>query len=135
MLEEFQQSSKELEAELEKEIDSTERRCKEIKIRNDALRQEVDEWKVKRLIVFVTRFLTGATRKPPHVVFLDATSCKPIYCQHGRNPRFPWHRNRWKKWMIWTVDSEPLDDNSLFVIQSPQQKNLGRFSRLEFPCL
>ncbi|KAG0044254.1 NADH:ubiquinone oxidoreductase [Gryganskiella cystojenkinii] len=47
VLEEFQQSSKELEAELEKEIDSTERRCKEIKIRNEALRQEVDEWKDK----------------------------------------------------------------------------------------
>lgn len=45
-LEEFQLSSKELEEELEKEIDSTERRYNEIKIRNEAMRQEVDDWKV-----------------------------------------------------------------------------------------
>lgn len=45
-LEEFQFSSKELEEELEKEIDSTERRYNEIKIRNEAMRQEVEEWKV-----------------------------------------------------------------------------------------
>ncbi|KAG0305135.1 NADH:ubiquinone oxidoreductase [Dissophora globulifera] len=46
-LEEFQLSSKELEEELEKEIDSTERRYNEIKIRNEAMRQEVEEWKEK----------------------------------------------------------------------------------------
>ncbi|KAF8930972.1 hypothetical protein BGZ47_000295, partial [Haplosporangium gracile] len=46
-LEEFQFSSKELEEELEKEIDSTERRYNEIKIRNEAMRQEVEEWKEK----------------------------------------------------------------------------------------
>ncbi|KAF8978748.1 NADH:ubiquinone oxidoreductase [Entomortierella lignicola] len=46
-LEEFQQSSKELEDELEKEVESTERRYNEIRIRNDAMRQEVDEWKEK----------------------------------------------------------------------------------------
>ncbi|KAG0299858.1 hypothetical protein BGZ99_003974, partial [Dissophora globulifera] len=44
-LEEFQQSSKELEEELEKEVESTERRYNEIRIRNDAMRQEVEEWK------------------------------------------------------------------------------------------
>ncbi|KAF9984030.1 NADH:ubiquinone oxidoreductase, partial [Entomortierella chlamydospora] len=44
-LEEFQQSSKELEDELEKEVESTERRYNEIRIRNDAMRQEVEEWK------------------------------------------------------------------------------------------
>ncbi|KAG0365098.1 NADH:ubiquinone oxidoreductase [Gamsiella multidivaricata] len=46
-LEEFQLSSKELEEELEKEIDSTERRYNEIKIRNESQRQEVEEWKEK----------------------------------------------------------------------------------------
>ncbi|KAI9236753.1 MAG: hypothetical protein BYD32DRAFT_437159 [Podila humilis] len=46
-LEEFQLSSKELEEELEKEIDSTERRYNEIKIRNEAMRQEAEEWKEK----------------------------------------------------------------------------------------
>ncbi|KAF9965141.1 NADH:ubiquinone oxidoreductase [Mortierella alpina] len=46
-LEEFQLSSKELEEELEKEIDSTERRYNEIKIRNEAMRQEVEDWKEK----------------------------------------------------------------------------------------
>lgn len=45
-LEEFQLSSKELEEELEKEIDSTELRCNEIKIRNEGMRQEVEDWKV-----------------------------------------------------------------------------------------
>ncbi|KAF8945226.1 hypothetical protein BGZ46_006075, partial [Entomortierella lignicola] len=44
-LEEFQLSSKELEEELEKEIDSTEKRYNEIKIRNESMRQEVEEWK------------------------------------------------------------------------------------------
>jgi len=48
-LEEFQLSSKELEEELEKEIDSTERRYNEIKIRNEAMRQEAEEWKVKNM--------------------------------------------------------------------------------------
>jgi len=48
-LEEFQLSSKELEEELEKEIDSTERRYNEIKIRNEAMRQEVEDWKVRML--------------------------------------------------------------------------------------
>jgi septal ring factor EnvC (AmiA/AmiB activator) len=46
-LEEFQLSSKELEEELEKEIDSTERRYNEIKIRNESMRQEVEDWKVR----------------------------------------------------------------------------------------
>ncbi|KAI8354245.1 hypothetical protein B0O80DRAFT_386314 [Mortierella sp. GBAus27b] len=46
-LEEFQLSSKELEEELEKEIDSTERRYNEIKIRNESMRQEVEDWKEK----------------------------------------------------------------------------------------
>ena len=45
-LDEFQLSSKELEEELEKEIDSTERRYNEIKIRNEGMRQEVEDWKV-----------------------------------------------------------------------------------------
>lgn len=45
-LEEFQMSSKELEEELEKEVENTERRYNEIRIRNEAMRQEVEEWKV-----------------------------------------------------------------------------------------
>lgn len=52
-LEEFQLSSKELEEELEKEIDSTERRYNEIKIRNEAMRQEAEEWKVKNMLSFI----------------------------------------------------------------------------------
>lgn len=51
-LEEFQLSSKELEEELEKEIDSTERRYNEIKIRNEAMRQEAEEWKVKNMFSY-----------------------------------------------------------------------------------
>ncbi|KAG0373374.1 NADH:ubiquinone oxidoreductase [Mortierella sp. AD032] len=47
MLEDFQLSSRELEEELEKEIDSTERRYNEIRIRNDAMKQEVEDWKEK----------------------------------------------------------------------------------------
>lgn len=47
MLEDFQLSSRELEDELEKEIDSTERRYNEIRIRNEAMKQEVEDWKVK----------------------------------------------------------------------------------------
>ncbi|KAF9339009.1 hypothetical protein BGX26_009504, partial [Mortierella sp. AD094] len=43
----IQQSSKELEDELEKEVESTERRYNEIRIRNDAIRQEIEEWKEK----------------------------------------------------------------------------------------
>lgn len=46
MLEDFQLSSRELEEELEKEIDSTERRYNEIRIRNEAMKQEVEDWKV-----------------------------------------------------------------------------------------
>lgn len=46
-LEEFQLSSKELEDELEKEVERTERRYKEIRIRNESMRQEIDEWKVR----------------------------------------------------------------------------------------
>lgn len=53
-LEEFQLSSKELEEELEKEIDSTERRYNEIKIRNEAMRQEAEEWKVKKCFLTLT---------------------------------------------------------------------------------
>ncbi|OAQ27307.1 hypothetical protein K457DRAFT_60463, partial [Linnemannia elongata AG-77] len=47
MLEDFQLSSRELEDELEKEIDSTERRYNEIRIRNEAMKQEVEDWKEK----------------------------------------------------------------------------------------
>jgi len=62
VLEEFQQSSKELEAELEKEIESTERRCQEMKIRNESMRQEVSEWKVSQLQkIWVFDFLGETT--------------------------------------------------------------------------
>ncbi len=39
-------SSKELEDALEKEVESTERRYNEIKIRNEAMSQEIEDWKV-----------------------------------------------------------------------------------------
>ena len=45
-LDEFQMSSKELEDALEQEVESTERRYNEIKIRNEAMRQEIEDWKV-----------------------------------------------------------------------------------------
>ena len=45
-LDEFQMSSKELEDALEKEVESTERRYNEIKIRNESMRQEIEDWKV-----------------------------------------------------------------------------------------
>lgn len=51
MLEDFQLSSRELEEELEKEIDSTERRYNEIRIRNEAMKQEVEDWKVTKTIL------------------------------------------------------------------------------------
>ncbi|CAG8603934.1 9899_t:CDS:2 [Ambispora leptoticha] len=46
-LEEFQQSSRELEEELERELEQSEKRCNDLKIKNEQLKNEVDEWKQK----------------------------------------------------------------------------------------
>jgi predicted nucleic acid-binding Zn-ribbon protein len=47
-LEDFQQSSKELEEELERELEQSERRFRDLKTKNEVLKNEVDEWKVIR---------------------------------------------------------------------------------------
>ncbi len=46
-LTDFQASSKELEAELEKDIEASEKRERQLKEKADALTYEVDEWKVR----------------------------------------------------------------------------------------
>jgi hypothetical protein len=46
-LADFQASSRELEAELEKEIEASEKRERQLKEKVDNLRYEVDEWKVR----------------------------------------------------------------------------------------
>lgn len=46
-LADFQVSSRELEAELEKDIEASEKRERQLKEKLDALRYEVDEWKVR----------------------------------------------------------------------------------------
>jgi DNA repair exonuclease SbcCD ATPase subunit len=48
-LAEFQASSTEIEKELEKELESNERQIRELRSKNEALRYEVDEWKVRLL--------------------------------------------------------------------------------------
>lgn len=45
-LQEFQNSSKELEAELEKDVEEAEKRERALKEKAEALRFEVEEWKV-----------------------------------------------------------------------------------------
>lgn len=45
-LQEFQASSKELEAELEKDIEESEKRERNLREKAESLRFEVDEWKV-----------------------------------------------------------------------------------------
>lgn len=48
-LEEFQASSRELEEEMEKELERTEKINSEVKSRNETLRKEAEEWKVRKL--------------------------------------------------------------------------------------
>lgn len=48
-LDEFQVSSKELEAELEKDLATTEKQLKELRGREETLVHEVDQWKVRLL--------------------------------------------------------------------------------------
>ena len=45
-LADFQQSSRELETELEKELEASEKQHRDLKNKNEALRYEVEEWKV-----------------------------------------------------------------------------------------
>lgn len=52
-LAEFQASSRELEAELEKELEASEKQHRTLKEKNEALRYEVDEWKVSSILPFV----------------------------------------------------------------------------------
>ncbi|RIA80867.1 hypothetical protein C1645_837933 [Glomus cerebriforme] len=46
-MEEFQVTSRELEEDLERELEQSEKRYKELKLKNEILRNEVDEWKQK----------------------------------------------------------------------------------------
>ncbi|CAG8559935.1 2117_t:CDS:2 [Paraglomus occultum] len=46
-LEEFQQTSRELEEDLERELETVEKRCKDLRAKNEALKNEVDDWKQK----------------------------------------------------------------------------------------
>ena len=48
-LADFQASSRELEAELEKELEASEKQHRTLKEKNETLRYEVDEWKVSSL--------------------------------------------------------------------------------------
>lgn len=45
-LADFQQSSRELETELEKELEASEKQHRDLKNKNETLRYEVEEWKV-----------------------------------------------------------------------------------------
>jgi predicted nucleic acid-binding Zn-ribbon protein len=45
-LADFQASSRELETELEKELEASEKQHRELRNKNEALKYEVDEWKV-----------------------------------------------------------------------------------------
>ncbi|CAI2165455.1 5714_t:CDS:2 [Funneliformis geosporum] len=46
-MEEFQTTSRELEEDLERELEQSEKRYKDLKLKNEALKSEVDEWKQK----------------------------------------------------------------------------------------
>jgi len=48
-MEEFQVTSRELEEDLERELEQSEKRHRDLKTKNEALRNEVDEWKQKYL--------------------------------------------------------------------------------------
>ena len=64
-LQEFQQSSRELEAELEKDVEASEKRERKLKERVESLGFEVDEWKVRFLLLSPLRIpmLTGWRRQ------------------------------------------------------------------------
>ena len=47
-LKDFQESSRELEKELEKELEASEKSHRNLQQKNDALKYEVDEWKVSK---------------------------------------------------------------------------------------
>lgn len=47
-LADFQASSRELEQELEKELEASEKQHRDLRSKNEALRYEVDEWKVSQ---------------------------------------------------------------------------------------
>jgi predicted nucleic acid-binding Zn-ribbon protein len=48
-LADFQASSRELEQELEKELEASEKQHRDLRNKNEALRYEVEEWKVRML--------------------------------------------------------------------------------------
>lgn len=51
-LADFQASSRELEQELEKELEASEKQHRDLRNKNEALRYEVEEWKVRPVCVF-----------------------------------------------------------------------------------
>lgn len=50
-LDEFQASSKELETELERELQATEKQLKELRGKEESLLHEIDQWKVNQISV------------------------------------------------------------------------------------
>lgn len=101
MLEEFQLSSKELEAELENEIESTERRCHEMKIRNESMRQEVDEWKVCQSmsgnLQKILSFFLGFLGEPhSHNECIGIIRKKTTFLRHGIINNMQEKKGDWK---------------------------------------
>jgi hypothetical protein len=52
-MEEFQVTSRELEEDLERELEQSEKRHRELKLKNETLKNEVDEWKVNIILDFL----------------------------------------------------------------------------------
>lgn len=68
-LDEFQVSSRELEEELEKELQTTEKAYKDLKARCEHFKYEADDWKVRHLFIvymcmMLTLFSSPNIRKP-----------------------------------------------------------------------
>ncbi|CAI2161390.1 2059_t:CDS:2 [Funneliformis geosporum] len=56
-MEEFQTTSRELEEDLERELEQSEKRYKDLKLKNEALKSEVDEWKLDSLRSLQEKFV------------------------------------------------------------------------------
>ena len=65
-LADFQASSRELEAELEKELEASEKQHRSLREKNESLRYEVDEWKVS-LLFPIPPHPTSPHHSPPFI--------------------------------------------------------------------
>ena len=63
-LQDFQASSRELEVEMEKDIEASEKREKDLKQKVEGLRYEVDEWKVSDSFTRQPRSITDQVTRP-----------------------------------------------------------------------